>query len=203
LRIPNVKKIAAIVSTKIGFFVTAYVECCQTEAIGKPILLRYAPQHWRGCECYPTNHVLIQERIGDAAVTFLRQLKYLEMKIEEFFTGNLFIEVWSNRKLATPGWFEKLQGDWLWYYFLNNDELYTVPVAALRRWAENNLRGYPLRQQTKREQLNDSWGYCVPIKHLQCKIARFAGPFHPKRGPPSLEAAPAGSIDYATGQFYF
>ncbi len=69
----------------------------------------------------------------------------VEIKIEQAWTGNLFLETWSKRNLedkashaelgSAPGWLLKTRADLLLYYFLDTDDLVTLPVFRLKQWA--------------------------------------------------------------------
>jgi hypothetical protein len=93
----------------------------------------------------------------------------VEVKAElENRHGNFFLETWSNRARFTPGWMVTLRSDWLFYYFLTSDELFVIPFRKLQKWAFHQGRIYSFaeRQQSKYDQLNDTWGRCVPIAVL-------------------------------------
>ncbi len=95
----------------------------------------------------------------------------IELKVEEENkTGNLYLESFSNKSKCNPGWMFKSEAELLVYYFLRSDECYTLKMQRLRRWAFSqetegfwNISSYPEREQKKREQKNDTWGWCVPI----------------------------------------
>lgn len=95
--------------------------------------------------------------------------------------GNLFLESWSNRHRFTVGWLYTLNADVLLYHFLASDELYCVPFSALRKWCFHHTDGRPRlfsgqwreRMQSRHEQLNDTWGWCVPIDVLRAEVPGF------------------------------
>lgn len=117
----------------------------------------------------------LQKSVGDALVNTDRQTVYgIEVKAEERHTGNLFLERWSNRSRFTPGWFETLSTDLLWCHFLDQDVVYEMAFGRLRQWLYwHTGRGHPkchtfeLAKQGKYEQLNDTWGYLVPLRELR------------------------------------
>lgn len=120
----------------------------------------------------------------------------VELKAEEEYRGNLFLETWSNRNLndpqshadrgSNPGWLMKTRADLLFYHFLDADALFIMNMFMLKRWAfqvvsknrsefASRIRSEPLtgriydfpeREQKKYSQLNDTWGRCVPISVL-------------------------------------
>ena len=61
-----------------------------------------------------------------------------EIKAEERFTGNLFLETWSNKVFAyeyrRPGWMVTLGCDILLCYFLDKKRLYSIPFGRLWSW---------------------------------------------------------------------
>lgn len=144
----------------------------------------------------------LQETCGDLLLNDRRdRLWGIELKAEEEFTGNLFLETWSNLNLRDPqshadrgsnvGWMFKTRADLLFYHFLSHDLLVIVNLFALKRWAFDGasrrtslragriaagpLRGrlwdFPEREQGKYRQMNDTWGRCVPLAVLEAEIA--------------------------------
>lgn len=107
----------------------------------------------------------------------------IEVKIEQRWTGNLFLETWSNRNLearesqaergSKPGWMVSQRADLLLYYFMDSDDLLVVPLFRLKRWAfgygttPGRIYQYPERAQGKYNQMNDTWGRCVPVSILE------------------------------------
>jgi hypothetical protein len=117
----------------------------------------------------------LQKSVGDVLVNSTREhVTCIEVKAEEQHTGNLFLERWSNRSRFTAGWFETLNTDLLWCHFLDADVVYELPFARLRQWMYwHERRGHPLAnrfehaKQQKYSQLNDTWGYIVPLRDLR------------------------------------
>ncbi len=71
-------------------------------------------------------------------------LRGLEIKVERHWTGNLFLEAWSNRNLEDrtaprarlyAGLAGHRRADLLLLYFLNTDDLITVSMLRLKHWA--------------------------------------------------------------------
>lgn len=129
----------------------------------------------------------LQETIGDVVFnTDDETICCAEIKVEKKWTGNLFLETWSNRNLekkeshamrgSNPGWLAKTQADVLLYYFLDTDDLIALPVFTLKRWAfvlsrRNGHAGriwdFEEKKQGKYDQLNDTWGRIVPVSVLE------------------------------------
>ena len=123
----------------------------------------------------------LQCRFGDIIAQKNGNVICIELKAEQNNAhGNFFIEEWSNLNPDadrwTLGWFYKLDSDFLFYHFIDNDELYIIDFRKLKRWALLSrspktrelgvLHDYPLKDQGKRKQLNVTWGRCVPITHI-------------------------------------
>jgi hypothetical protein len=109
----------------------------------------------------------------------------LEIKVEQRWSGNHFLETWSNRNLddpdahydhgSTPGWLVTSRADLLLFYFLDSDDLVTVPLLRLKRWAfdsgpQDGVYAWPEKLQHRYGQRNDTWGRCVPVEHLEAAV---------------------------------
>lgn len=155
-------------------------ECAQqVEALARQELLP-----WLLAACGPDGveetdfSPFLQKVWGDYVVNRDGIESSLELKAEWDFTGNLFLEMFSNMKWGTPGWMLTCRADWLLYFFGCNGRLYIMSLHQLRAWAfavnENTNRqrldGYALKKQGKYDQLNDTWGRCVPIVDIQAGI---------------------------------
>ena len=128
----------------------------------------------------------LQQDFGDYLLnTHDRTVWAVEIKVEQAWTGNLFLETWSNRNLeskathaelgSTPGWLIKTRADMLLYYFLDSDDLVTLPVFRLKQWAfgsgdEGGIYRFREKRQGRYAQANDSWGRCVPVDVLEQEI---------------------------------
>ena len=120
--------------------------------------------------------VLIQEKKNNGMWS-------VEIKAECKRSDNFFIEFWSNGKRFSPGWMFSLDADLLFYHFLESDELYIMKFTNLKKWfffgegftkaGINYTPGYqrfPLKIQKKYEQLNDTWGQCIPIGVIKNEV---------------------------------
>lgn len=110
----------------------------------------------------------------------------VEIKIERTHTGNLFLEVWSNKNLkdreshasrgSTMGWLYHCRADVLMYYFLDSDDLYISNLFKLKQWAfgvdgnPGRIYTFPERQQKQYDQLNDTHGRVVSVDILAREI---------------------------------
>lgn len=121
----------------------------------------------------------LQKELGDMSFAYQGKTYCVELKAEQKFTGNLFLETWSNRSRWTIGWMYTTKADKLWYYFIDNDELYYANVETLRDWCFGSGDGagqiYKHRElkQSKYAQKNDSWGRIVPIETLLMRKVLF------------------------------
>ena len=142
----------------------------------------------------------LQEIVGDLLFNASdERLFSVELKAENKFTGNLFLETWSNRNLverrshasrgSNPGWLCKTRADLLFYHFLDSDRLYVFDMFKLKRWAfaapsvhmaaDRSGQHRPLTgrmfdfvevAQSRYEQLNDTRGRLVPVKILEREV---------------------------------
>jgi hypothetical protein len=128
----------------------------------------------------------LQKSFGDFFIsTDAETVRSLEIKVERQWTGNLFLETWSNRNLddqhahfehgSTPGWLVTSRADLLLFYFLDTDDLVTVPLLRLKRWAfgsgpQGGVYAWPELKQGRYAQRNDSWGRTVPVDHLEREV---------------------------------
>lgn len=111
----------------------------------------------------------LQRSAGDALAQCNGKVYGVEIKTETKWTGNLFLETWSNKHRGRPGWLFTLNADMLLYHFSDRNVLYSIPFQRLQRWAEGlEVEGWPEnfveRQQRKYDQMNDTWGRCVPVE---------------------------------------
>lgn len=158
-----------------------HCDSLKVEKLAEAHLLPYMERAWPGCTYYPTrHHELIQRFCGDVLVVRADNAKYIEIKAEVTnLHGNLFVETWSNLSRRNRGWIWKCQADWLWYYFVTEHQLYIMPMRTLQRWFYAHGNRYPEKKQGKYDQLNDTWGRCIPIADLQAGMSEFQGPVDP------------------------
>ena len=116
----------------------------------------------------------LQKTVGDVLINSQRTAETVGVEVkaeEENKHGNFFFETWSNRSRWKPGWMSGLDADVLCYYFIKEQELYLINLEKLRIWAftlperqrTQNIYHFPEKPQSKYQQLNDTWGRCVPI----------------------------------------
>ena len=104
----------------------------------------------------------------------------VEVKGENRFTGNFFLEYWSNRSRLTPGWMLTLRADLLCYVFNDVQRAFVISLPKLQNWAfsketerpgfDGYIYRFRLVRQSKYDQLNDTWGRLVPIEEVRTKV---------------------------------
>lgn len=91
----------------------------------------------------------------------------LELKVEERFTGNMFVETFSNQttdpRFERSGWVYTLNSDALVCVYLDVAAAFAVNMPRLRRWCleDGHLFDYP-QKTPRREQRNRTIGHPVP-----------------------------------------
>jgi len=123
---------------------------------------------------------LLQKTVGDIIFNCEEEKVWaIEVKAEAEEGKNFYLETWSNKKWKTEGWMHKLQCDFLYYYFLNTKNLYSMVFPDLKYWAfdkcgfseeDGRIWDFPEKEQKKYTQLNDTWGRCVPINIISNEV---------------------------------
>jgi hypothetical protein len=140
---------------------------------------------------------LLQEMVGDITLNIsgTGDVASVELKAEESSSANIFAEEWSNYpgsedSVPNPGWARKTNATFLWFYFLDADDLlifrrlqfqqalYGKRVLSAAGYADEikggmvyePSLGIKLKIQRKREQKNTTAGFCVPISLLTARI---------------------------------
>lgn len=172
----------------------AFEQACTVEAESKEILSPWIRRHTDNGQFAWTDKgrlsMLFQQTYGDLAFNRKGEFYMGEFKAELKHTGNLFLEEWSNKSTRREGWMRKLDTDFLFYHFLDKDVLYVISFPRLREWCYatpslNPLQKqpgrlfdcYPLVEQKKYDQRNDTCGVLVPIGTLRREIPVQV--FHP------------------------
>lgn len=107
-----------------------------------------------------------QREAGDLLVQIDgRAFQTVELKFERKFTGNLFVETWSNKSSGASGWLLTCKSDRLLYVFLDARRMFSLTPATFRGWVESNVDARKWKQvrQHKYTQTNDTYGVLVPI----------------------------------------
>jgi len=165
----------------------AWTKACQIEAQGQEILLPWLRHRYDNIVVNSGGRLQIElQKIADMFANKDDKVVALEIKVEyENLHDNLFLESWSNKSRYNPGWLVKSEADLLIYYFLKEDDAFVFGLQKLKKWAFESKLGkwqvanYPEKMQGKYQQLNDTWGWCVPID--VCMKAAGKDKYHPKR----------------------
>lgn len=151
------------------------------EAKGFVILRPYLEEHASGGLVVTSKGTLakhLQLIVGDVLFNDRHErLWAVELKIEQRYTGNLFIETWSNRNTESRashaergcnrGWLDHCRADLILYYFIDTDDLFVIDLFKLKQWAfgtgENgpNIHRFPEKKQMRYDQKNDTWGRLI------------------------------------------
>lgn len=169
----------------------SYRDACFVERRGMSVLLPHLETRaWRGRVLNVATGPLartFQRRFGDLLVaTSANAVSSVEVKTERRWTGNAFLEVWSNKNLndrgnhiergSTPGWLVTCRADVLALHFLDLDQVMFLPLFRLQQWAfgaggrKARIYDFPERQQRAYAQLNDSWGRVVPLDVIAAEV---------------------------------
>lgn len=117
----------------------------------------------------------LQKIVGDFIVIQEGRKRSIELKAEAKYTGNLFLETWSNLPELTPGWMVTSRAHWLFYFFLDTKTLYVIGMRELQEWAFGIVappgRIYQFKEvaQGKYLQTNSTWGRLIPVSTLEDK----------------------------------
>jgi len=68
----------------------------------------------------------------------------VEVKADSYSTGNLVLEVLSNKESGVDGWLYKSQADYLFYNFVNEGDLYIFKLPDVRDWFDSRKDDYRL-----------------------------------------------------------
>lgn len=149
--------------------INSFEKCRQTELKGLAELIPFA--NYYKVQLIPTEgQFYFQKSLGDAIRIKHGQYKTVEYKIEEKWTGRLYVEEWSNlcttnSALSTPGWLRTCGSDYIWYYFRDKKLLYTTKPNRLKKLVEEN--NFTMLKQTKHKQKNEAWGYVIPVEYFK------------------------------------
>ncbi len=157
----------------------SFQEASYIEAAGMDAILPFLMMKAYSGQFVTTNKgrlsKFLQATVGDLLVNMEDEIYSIELKVEQENThNNFFIETWSNKKFSHKniGWIFKLDCDFLWYYFMQSDELYSIYFPELWKWCfeKNRLYDFPEKAQRKYEQLNKTCGRCVPIRAILTEV---------------------------------
>lgn len=99
---------------------------------------------------------------GDVKYKMFGKEWFVEVKTETRWTGNLFLEEWSNEHVNL-GWMNKSNADTLIYYFSDKKVAYLINFHILKKWYATCKKGLQYKTQFKNYQMNKTTGYLMPI----------------------------------------
>lgn len=153
----------------------AFKAATEIETIARRELLPWLLKTCQNVE--DTGHSeFLQKTCGDWIITKLSQQYGVELKAEARYTGNLFLETWSNLPRRTLGWMYTSQADYLFYFFADTKELFVIDFPALWQWAfgvgekEGAIYKYAEKTQSKYNQVNFTRGRIVPINDIEAAL---------------------------------
>lgn len=95
----------------------------------------------------------------------------VEIKSDQYTSGNLYYEAISNCEYNVPGCMEKSQANSLLYYFTETKELYLINLDAYRKWFEANKESFKMvtikNRTRKGDGISHSKGYLIPKRILE------------------------------------
>ena len=156
----------------------AYEDACLTEVEGKRIAIEFLRAI--GATDIVENDTKELQEHGDVRAQIDNRAYSVEIKTEEENKhGHIFLETWSNlceeddgngKKILHDkrGWLDSNRADMLIYICLKTEEIYTIYMYALKRWAflDGRIYSFEEKKQSKRDQKNVTHGRVVPIDIL-------------------------------------
>lgn len=105
--------------------------------------------------------VWVYKKNGSEIVT------YVEVKTDDYTTGNFWLETVSNEEKGTSGCFVKSKADLFFYYFPKWDRLYIMPMQKAQSWFTTNLQRFRESRTTTKDDFgahqHTTVGRIVPI----------------------------------------
>lgn len=128
-----------------------------------------------GFEVFLVSHDGLQ-MLGVDAVLSKGGKQYLaDFKIEKRYTGNLFLELWSNRNPFRPkvGWAVDSMCDYVVYCFLDVRKVFVLHKESMLKFLESNWKRYTEVTQRAYAQVNVTTGVIVPVEDLASCIVFY------------------------------
>lgn len=101
----------------------------------------------------------------------------IEVKTDKYTTGNFWLETLSNERLGTPGCFVKSKAKYLFYYFINWDSMYVIPLKVAKEWFNINYARFKESKTTTKDKYGNyqhtTVGRLVPIKTMIEEVGRI------------------------------
>lgn len=98
----------------------------------------------------------------------------IEVKTDNYNTGNFWLETLSNKELKTQGCFLKSYAKNYYYYFTSTKELYIIPIKDARDWFEENYHRFRESETTTKTETGQyshtTVGRIVPIAIMMSEV---------------------------------
>ena len=161
---------------------SAFHNCGKIEAEGEKVFLDVVASRFPSVAAFPLKESAwmteehkeavkdLQQRYGDyfvchAAGPDFAAPAFVDLKVEQRFTGNFFVETWSNYPV-NPGWLSKSKATGIVYVFLRPEpSVFLFGLPAMRRYVAQNRGTLKEVIQRQHEQNNETRGLLVPIEH--------------------------------------
>lgn len=95
----------------------------------------------------------------------------IEIKTDTYNSGNIFFELISNNNKNTLGCSLVSKADFLFYYFINSNELYIIDLPKYRTWVLFNISMFKCK--VVKSEYFMSCGILVPKKVLEKHFKKF------------------------------
>lgn len=113
----------------------------------------------------------------DVLINHINDNVYLgEIKTDSYKSGNIFYETISAQEVNSEGCMDKTEADFLFYYFINMNKLYTINMKLYREWFDSlndyfDEQGYRKSLSNKRYNggTYSTIGYAIPLVLLDNK----------------------------------
>jgi len=98
----------------------------------------------------------------------------IEVKSDNYTSGNFWLETISNKSLGTLGCFIKSKAKYVFYYFPKWDCVYVIPLKAAIPWFKNNLNRFIESETSTKDQQGNyqhtTIGRLVPIDVMMVEV---------------------------------
>lgn len=100
----------------------------------------------------------------------------IEIKNDQYASGNFFFETMSSIEAKTPGCLVKSSAKFLYYYFQRYRTLYIINLSAFRQWFYENKNKFN-RKEVKNYRKNGGTytteGYTIPIRVFEAEFKKY------------------------------
>lgn len=99
----------------------------------------------------------------------------VEIKTDSYDTGNIYYETMSSLENNSIGCMEKTEADYIYYYFINTNELYILDREKYVKWFHDNAFQFKKSQVLNKTKngIYTSEGYLIKKSFLEKKFKNF------------------------------